>query len=230
MQFYHENVILTMNYPIKFDSRLYKANYIIISGDGKMKKSLGAKTILYPTPVLVVGTYDKDGNPNAMTAAWGGISCSIPPCVSISLREATYTHGNIQEKKAFTVNIPSESLLKEADYFGMASGKNEDKFSVSKLTPVKSELVDAPYIREFPVVLECELVHQVELGLHTQFNGEIKDVKIDEDLFRGDGRPDMNKIKPFLFDPSSASYFNIGEEIGKAYSVGNELIVKNEKP
>jgi flavin reductase (DIM6/NTAB) family NADH-FMN oxidoreductase RutF len=195
----------------------------------KMKKSLGAKTILYPTPVMVVGTYDNLGKPNAMTAAWGGISCSIPPCISISLREATYTHGNIIKRNAFTINIPSKSLLKEADYFGIASGRTEDKFSITGLNPIKSDLVDAPYIKEFPVVLECELVQQVELGLHTQFTGEIKDVKIDEDLFRGDGRPDINKIAPFIFDPTSASYFEIGDEIGKAYSAGNDLIL-NKKP
>lgn len=119
-----------------------------------MKKSIGAKTIVYPTPVFIIGTYDKNGKPNAMNAAWGGISCSIPPCVSISLREATYTHGNIKDKGAFTVNIPSEKYIKEADYFGMASGKNENKFDVTSLTAVKSEKVDAPYIEEFPLVLE----------------------------------------------------------------------------
>lgn len=199
------------------------------NGSGKMKKSLGAKAVLYPTPVLVVGTYDKEGNPNAMTAAWGGISCSMPPCISISLREATYTHGNIIHNQSFTINIPSESLLKEADYLGIASGKKEDKFSIAQLTPVASELVNAPYIKEFPVVLECEMINKLELGLHTQFTGEVKDVKIDEDLFRDDGRPDIEKIKPFLFDPTSASYFGLGKEIGKAYSIGNEIIIKNEK-
>ncbi len=71
-----------------------------------MKKSIGPNPIVYPAPVFIIGTYDKKGNPNAMTAAWGGVSCSNPPCVSISLREATYTHGNIVDKEAFTVNIP----------------------------------------------------------------------------------------------------------------------------
>ncbi len=89
-----------------------------------MKKSIGAKTIVYTTPVFIIGTYDKDGKPNAMNVAWGGISCSTPPCVSISIREATYTHGNIMNKKAFTVNIPSEDYVKEADYFGIVSGRN----------------------------------------------------------------------------------------------------------
>ena len=103
-----------------------------------MKRSLGAKTLLYPTPVLVVGTYDKNGRPNVMTAAWGGICCSRPPCVTVSLREATYSHGNIVARKAFTISIPSEDQVKHADYFGMVCGRNVDKFAESGLTPVKS--------------------------------------------------------------------------------------------
>ena len=94
-----------------------------------MKKSLGAKTILYPTPVLVVGTYDNNGRPNVMTAAWGGICCSVPPCIAVSLRKATYSYHNIVQRKAFTVSVPSEQYVKDADYFGIASGKTEDKFA-----------------------------------------------------------------------------------------------------
>ncbi|MGF7117058.1 flavin reductase family protein [Methanobacterium oryzae] len=188
-----------------------------------MKKSIGAKTIVYPTPVFIIGTYDIDGKPNAMNAAWGGISCSAPPCVSISLREATYSHGNIVHKEAFTVNIPSEKYIKEADYFGMASGRNEDKFDATGLTPVKSELVDAPYIREFPLILECKLVNTTELGLHTHFTGEILDVKVDENLM-DNGNPDIEQIKPFLYDPSFRAYYGIGKPLGSAFSVGRDLM------
>lgn len=187
-----------------------------------MKKSIGAKTIVYPTPVFIIGTYDKNGKPNAMNAAWGGISCSSPPCISISLREATYTHGNIVEKRAFTVNIPSQMYIKEADYFGTASGKNEDKFAATGLTPVKSELVDAPYIEEFPLVLECRLVNTTELGLHTHFTGEIMDVKVDE-CSLDNGNPDIELIKPFLYDPSASAYYSIGKQLGKAFSIGKDI-------
>lgn len=187
-----------------------------------MKKSIGAKTIVYPTPVFIIGTYDKDGKPNAMNAAWGGISCSSPPCVSISLREATYTHGNIIKKEAFTVNIPSQTYIKEADYFGIASGKDEDKFAATGLTPVKSKLVDAPYIEEFPLILECKLVHTAELGLHTHFTGEIIDVKVDENLL-DHGDPDIGQIKPFLYDPSFRAYYSIGKYLGNAFSVGKDI-------
>jgi flavin reductase (DIM6/NTAB) family NADH-FMN oxidoreductase RutF len=188
-----------------------------------MKKSLGAKTIVYPTPVFIVGTYDKAGKPNVMTAAWGGICCSKPPCVAVSLREATYTYGNIVARKAFTISIPSQGHAREADYFGMASGKTQDKFAKSKLTPVKSDLVDAPYVEEFPMVLECRLLQTVKIGLHTQFIGEILDVKADESALGPDGLPDILKVKPMVFVPESGTYHGIGQFLGRAFSIGRDV-------
>ena len=187
-----------------------------------MKKSIGAKSVVYPTPVFVVGTYDSEEKPNVMTAAWGGICCSAPPCVSISLREATYTYRNILERKAFTISIPSEKYVKEADYFGMASGKDVDKFSATGLTPVKSEVVDAPYVNEFPFVLECELLRSVEIGGHTQFIGQIKDIKMDEDIIK-DGGPLIEKIKPLILSIDNMSYYGVGKYVAKAFSIGREI-------
>jgi len=188
-----------------------------------VKASIGPKTILYPAPALVVGTYDRDGKPNVMTAAWGGICCSSPPCVTVSLRKATYTYGNILEQKAYTLSIPSENFVREVDYFGMVSGKDEDKFSATGLTPVRSEQVNAPYVEEFPVILECWLLHTFELGLHTQFVGEILDVKANQDLLRNDGLPDMEKVKPIIFGPGVRAYFGLGNFLGDAFSIGNEI-------
>lgn len=185
-----------------------------------MKKSIGAKTILFPTPVFIVGSYDKSGRPNAMAVAWGGICCSKPPCVSISLRKATYTYGNIMERKAFTISIPSEKYIKEADYFGIASGRTEDKFSAAGLTAVKSDIVDAPYIKEFKLILECSLIKTIEIGLHTQFIGEIKDVKADEEVIGKDGSPDIEKIMPFSYNPSSQTYYGTGKFLARAFSIG----------
>jgi len=185
-----------------------------------MKKSVGAKTLLFPTPVLMVGTYDMTGKPNLMNAAWGGICCSQPPCVAVSLRSATYSHAAIVARKAFTVGIASESRMTEADYVGIASGRNVDKFAVAGLTPVSSDLVDAPYAAEFPVVLECRLLHIIEIGLHTQFIGEILDVKGDTEVFADDGLLDIMKIKPLVYDTSHKGYHGIGPELGKAFSVG----------
>jgi flavin reductase (DIM6/NTAB) family NADH-FMN oxidoreductase RutF len=188
-----------------------------------MKKSLGAKTILYPAPVLVVGTYGADGRANAMTAAWGGIACSKPPCVSVSLRSATATHGNIMERRAFTISVPGEGNAAQADYFGLVSGRDHDKFKDLGVTAVRSDLVDAPYVGEFPLVLECLVVEVHELGLHTQFIGEIKDVKINEELLGADGRIDIGRLRPIVFVMDPGSYHAVGALVGKAYSIGKDL-------
>lgn len=188
-----------------------------------MKKSLGAKTILYPTPVMVVGSYDAAGRANVMVAAWGGIACSKPPCVSVSLRSATSSHGNIMARRAFTISLPSEAHAAQADYFGIVSGRDQDKFKVAGLTAVRSDVVDAPYVGEFPLVLECSVVAVHELGLHTQFVGEIKDVKVDDALLGADGRVDLDRLRPILFAPDQQAYFGIGAFVGKAFSMGKGL-------
>jgi flavin reductase (DIM6/NTAB) family NADH-FMN oxidoreductase RutF len=192
-----------------------------------MKKSLGAKTIIYPTPVLVVGTYDTIGKPNVMTVAWGGICCSSPPCVAIALRKATYTYGNIVQQGAFTINIPSEKNARYADYFGSVSGKNTDKFAVSGLTPVKSTLVNAPYIEEFPFALECKVIHQIEIGLHTQFIGEILDIKAEDGVLNEKGLLDIEKVRPFFYAPEADTYYGMGTFLGSAFSIGQGMEKKS---
>lgn len=188
-----------------------------------MKQSRGAKTIVYPTPVFIVGTYDDAGKPNLMTAAWGGICCSKPPCISVSLRKATYTYGNIIAREAFTVNIASEHYVKEADYIGLVSGRDVDKFATTSLTPVKSDLINAPLIAEFPLTLECKLLHTLEIGLHTLFVGEIRDVKATAAAFDTRGKLNIHKIKPILWAPDDGGYYSIGEFLGQAFSIGNDI-------
>lgn len=182
-----------------------------------MKKSLGAKTILHPHPVIVVGTYDREDKPNLAAVAWGGICCSKPPAVCISLREATKSFHNIHFAKAFTVNIPSRKFYKEADFVGVVSGKDVDKFARASLTPVRSELVNAPTVGEFPLVLECSLLRTVEIGLHTQFIGEIKDLKADESVLGENGLPDIVKVDPLCYATGNMAYFSVGERVGEAF-------------
>ncbi len=185
-----------------------------------MKKSLGAKTVVCPSPVWCIGTYDGEGKPNVMTASWAGICCSSPPAVAVSLRKATYSYQSILDRKAFTVNVPSAAQAKEADYIGLASGKDTDKFAETGLTAVKSDVVDAPCVKEFPLVAECRLIHTVEIGLHTQFIGEIVDVKADERVLGEDGKAEMAKIAPFLFSATNRTYYEIGPFLGKAFRIG----------
>ncbi len=157
-----------------------------------------------------------------MTLAWGGICCSNPPCVTISLRKATYTYGNIMERRAYTLSVPSEKYVKEVDYFGIVSGRSADKFKETDLTPIKSELVDAPYVGEFPMILECNVIHHYEIGLHTHFIGKIADVKVEDSMLNEEGKPDIEKIRPIVYSPEAQRYHNIGEFIGKAFEIGKK--------
>jgi len=185
-----------------------------------MKKSLGAKTLIFPTPVWCVGSYDSEGKPNVMTIAWGGICCSKPPCLTVSLRKATYTYNNIMERGAYTVSVPSANFVAEADYFGIASGRDVNKFEKTGLTPARSDLVDAPFVEEFPMILECKLLHHFEIGLHTQFIGEIMDIKVDQAGLLDDGTPDIIKVNPLVYATKASTYHKIGDFAGKAFDIG----------
>ncbi|MGB9979305.1 flavin reductase family protein [Methanobacterium sp.] len=197
-----------------------------------MKESLGPRTIGFPTPVFIVGSYDDEGKPNIMNAAAAGMCCFVPPCIYVSLRQATYTYHNIMKRNAFTVSIPPEKYVEEADYLGLASGKKTDKFKVSGLTPVKSKLVDAPYVNEFPVVLECKLKETVNLGSHTMFIGEVLDLKANEEVLiditsksgKKLSRIDPKKFLPIIFDMSTRNYYIPGKKIGNGFSDGSKLL------
>jgi flavin reductase (DIM6/NTAB) family NADH-FMN oxidoreductase RutF len=183
-----------------------------------LKKSIGVGTLSVPSPVWIVGTYDNIGKPNIMTAAWGGICNSRPPCVYVSLRKATYSHGNIMRRNAYTVSIPGEDYWREADYIGMATGRDTDKFQDTEITSVKSNVVDAPYVSEFPLVLECRVKEVVELGLHTMFVGEIMDVKANQNVLTNN-KPDIQKIRPILFGSGDRGYHSVGDRIGDAFTM-----------
>lgn len=188
-----------------------------------VKRSLGPKTLVFPTPAWAVATYDDEGKANAMVVAWGGICCSKPPCVAISLREVTHTYAAIVARQAFTVNIPSARNVQALDFFGIRSGAKVDKFAATGLTAVKSELVDAPYIDEFPLHLECRVLHTLKIGLHTQFVGEILDVKADAEVFDTEGTLDLDKLAPFTYAPEVREYRVLGESLGKAFSIGRGI-------
>ena len=118
------------------------------------------------------------------------------------------------------ISVPSAGHAAQADYFGIASGKDTDKFAATGLTPVRSELVDAPYVGEFPLVLECTLLRTVSLGMHIQFVGEIVDVKADADVLDEKGYPDAAKVRPLIFTPVTRAYHTVGEYVGQAFEMG----------
>lgn len=191
-----------------------------------MKISLGAKTLAQPTPVWAVGAFDEDGRPNAMIAAWGGICSSDPASMTVSLRPSRHTYAGIMKHKAFTVSVCPASLAAEADYLGIVSGEKEDKFTATGLTPIKSTVVEAPYIDEFPLVIECELAETLELGIHTMLVGKIIDVKCDEDKLVDGKHPDPEKILPMIFSPGTRAYHTLGEAIGQGFDIGKKFMKK----
>lgn len=127
------------------------------------------------------------------------------------------------ETKAYTISVPSKSYAREADFFGIATGKKTDKFEKSGLTPTKADKVHAPYVEEFPMVVECKVIHTFEIGLHTQFIGEILDVKIDEKIMGEGGLPDMDKLSPILYAAESRRYYGVDGCIGNAFDLGKTI-------
>lgn len=185
--------------------------------------SLGPQAFISPVPVMLVGTYDAQGRPNIMTVAWGGLCCSQPPCLAVSLRRATWTCRSLQERKAFTVSIPGHTMARQADFVGLVSGAQENKFETLGLTPQPGEHVDAPFVAECPVVLELLLRHTLELGSHIQFVGEIMDVKVRKDCLTPEGLPDASRIAALSFAPLTKEYYGTGDFVARAFAVGKTV-------
>jgi flavin reductase (DIM6/NTAB) family NADH-FMN oxidoreductase RutF len=186
--------------------------------------ALEPATVIHPHPVLLVGTFGADGKPNLMNAAWGGICCSDPPCVAVSLREATLTYHNILHAEAFTIGIPSRKHVEAADYVGLVSGRDRDKFQDTGLTPLRSDKVNAPLVLEFPFSLECRLYQHHRLGSHTIFVGQVVGIQAHEDILGKKGLPDIEKTQAMLWGGfGNNHYFAIGEKLAPAFSVGNNL-------
>ena len=185
-----------------------------------MKKSLGAQTLIFPTPTWVVGTYDKDGRANAMTAA-GGICCSIRPASpSRCARRPTATAACSPGGRSPSV-CHRRATYERPITSGWSAAATRTVLATG-LTPVRGELVDAPYVEEFPMVLECCVLHVFELGLHTQFVGQIMDVKVDEAVLGSQGRPEIEKVRPFVFSPGDRVYHRVGAFLGHAFAIGKE--------
>ena len=182
-----------------------------------MRKNFGAKPYLYPMPVLIIGTYDENGVPNAMNAAWGGI-CGYKE-IMIDLGEHKTT-DNIRLNQAFTVSIADAAHIVEADYVGIVSANEvPDKVARAGLHTTKSEFVNAPIIEEFPIALECKLKHFTEDGIV----GEILNVSIDERVLDDNGSVDPLKLCAISFDPVNNTYLKVTEKVGNAFSDGNKL-------
>ncbi|MDR1132531.1 MAG: flavin reductase family protein [Synergistaceae bacterium] len=192
------------------------------------KKNMGAKTFLFPTPIVLCGTYGKNGRANLAALAWAGICCSEPPAVQISVRPSRYTHEAILDKREFTVCVPSSSQSKIADFCGLVSGRDVDKLASAGLTAMKGQFTDAPVVAEFPVCMECKLIGSLKLGSHDLFVGEVAAAWIDGKYLDEKGNADLRKLSPIAYAPMTggAEYFTVGESAGKSFSIGRELMGK----
>jgi flavin reductase (DIM6/NTAB) family NADH-FMN oxidoreductase RutF len=199
-------------------------NSLSLFCEDSMFQSLGARPFAVPAPVFLVGSYTTDNCPNIMTAAWGGIVASQPPCMAVSLQRVRASYTAILERQAFTLNIPSAGMVAEVDFAGLVSGKKTNKFKALNLTPLAAEHVDAPLVAECPVAIELKLMHTLELGSHVQLVGEVMDVKIHKDCLDEQNLPLMGRINPLLFVPLCREYWTAGEMAAKAFSVGRSIV------
>jgi len=184
-----------------------------------MRKNFGVKTWLYPMPVLIIGTYDENGMPNAMNAAWGGVYDTNQ--VMICLADDHKTTENIKKTGAFTVSFATEETVVPCDYVGIVSANDvPNKFEKAGFHATKGVLVNAPIIDELPMTVECKLIKFNEDGICI---GEIVNVSADDSILDDNGKIDAKKLAPISYDGVTHTYWGIGEKVGQAFSDGKKL-------
>ena len=177
-----------------------------------------ASNMLYPVPAVLVGCRDEEGRDNLMTAAWAGTVCSDPVMVSVSIRKERLSHDIIENTGEFTISLTTTGLARAADYCGVRSGRDVDKFKEMKLTRLESAVIRAPGVAESPVVLECRVKQIARLGSHDMFVAEVVNVSVDERFLDGKGRLELEKADLIAY--SHGEYFALGKKIGRfGYSV-----------
>jgi flavin reductase (DIM6/NTAB) family NADH-FMN oxidoreductase RutF len=189
-----------------------------------MKKiTIGPTTLLYPKPALLIGA-NVSGKPNFMTVAWAGIANFKPPMLTVAIRRERYTYKGLEENQTFSVNIPSEDLVTEADYCGLVSGRKKDKVTACGFTVFYGKLKTAPLIEQCPVNLECRLVQKMEFKTHVLCIGQIEEIHIDENCLTN-GKPDVEKVRPLVFASGAEyAYFGLGKKLAPGFRVGKNLV------
>ena len=178
-----------------------------------MRKNIGKRPLLFPEPVLIIGTYDKSGKANAMNAAWGGLSDTYEICICLS--EEHKTVKNILLNKDFTVSVGTKDTVVQCDYVGMTSGNDDtDKLKKCGFHVTKSKKVNAPLIKELPFALECTLIRYDKKTGH--LFGEIKDISVDDSILK-EGKIDISLLKPIIFNGETNTYHVIGKKVGNAF-------------
>lgn len=186
-----------------------------------MRKNIKTTEAIFPMPVLLIATYNEDGTVNVMNAAWG--TMVERDIVALNLTETHHTVSNIKKRKGFTVAIADAKHVVEADYFGIVSGKSvSDKLAATGLYAEKSELVDAPILTDFPVVLECEFIEYQDSTYGLGVIGKVVNVTADEKVMKDD-KVDIDAVNAIAFDPYTHGYYKVGGRVGEAFKDGAKL-------
>jgi flavin reductase (DIM6/NTAB) family NADH-FMN oxidoreductase RutF len=190
-----------------------------------MKTTFGPQKILFPMPVslVVTGTIEKA---NIVTIAWVSLLTSNPPTLGISVGSKGFSGNEILKNKNFTVNIAGVDIMPEADYCGITSGRNVDKFKKTGLTPLPSKFIPSPIIKECPMNFECKLVNAAVVGTTNHFVGEILELHMDSDKLKDPKIPqslDVELFNPLIYIGGAREYRKIGEKVGDAYQIGKKL-------
>ena len=180
----------------------------------------GKQACIAPEGVFIIGTYDENGVPNAMNAAWGAQSDFDEITLFLGKHKTT---ENIKHSKAFTVAFATKDTVVISDYFGVESGKNADKIAKAGVHVRKSAFVDAPVIEEYPVTLECRLQELQELEGEVRVVGEVVNMSADDAVLDENGRIDAGKLQPVSYDAVAKKYRLVGEIVGNAFSDGKAL-------
>lgn len=187
-----------------------------------MRKNFTDFAAFFPQPVLIIGTYDQEGTPNAMNVGWGGMCGS--KYVSIHISHDHKTTENILLKRAFTMSFADQAHMVEADYFGLAKGHQVNKIEKVGFHGVKGDYVDAPIFEELPLTLECKVVEIRDIRGELEVVGEVVNMSADESILDEEGRVDADRLHPLSYDRVKRVYRILGGEVGRAYSVGRELL------
>ena len=188
------------------------------------KKELRLHAVVAPTQTVVVSAYDPDGKADACTLAFYMVSSHVPPCVTIAINatQKRKTLRDILDTKAFVLGFPSADQVGEADYLGVESGYSTDKLKNIGFTVSEARTVHAPVINELLLSLECEVVHTVTVGSHTQITGEVKNILADESILNDRGRILLDRLRPLIYDEEQMEYLALGVKISDAFRPGAE--------
>lgn len=190
-----------------------------------MKKNLKPRAIMYPAPAAIASAYDEKGNTDACTLAFAAMCSHKPPCIMIAINSTLKrkTLKDILEREEFCIGFPNTDQVAEADYLGIETGYNTNKIEKIKFTTTPAEKINAPIINEFNVSIECKVKNITNIGSHTQIIAEIVNIQAEENLINDNGRINLKKLNPIVYDDVEYNYYEVGEKIADAFKVGKKF-------